>query len=390
MAEIDPLELARTLIRHPSITPAGESVLDVVEDRLKSLGFSCTRLVFEEEGETPVDNLYARYGNRKPNFCFAGHVDTVPPGDKSDWSLPPFDGVIKDDYLWGRGAVDMKGAIAAFIAAAARSTTNGKIPGSLSLLITSDEEGPAVNGTRKVLQWMREQGEVIDHCLVGEPTNPAEIGDMVKVGRRGSINCWLTVEGRQGHVAYPDRAQNPIPALMTKLLALSETSLDEGYEHFQPSSLQVTDIHIGNPAHNIIPARAVARFNVRFNPTWTGKSIEAWLRDRLDRLATSSGLSYHLKVVVSGEAFLTTDQAFISLIADSVETCTGRRPEFSTSGGTSDARFIKDYAPVVEFGLIGATMHQIDERVLLSDIDMLTDIYQHILDRYYITFGDAS
>ncbi|MEX6632817.1 succinyl-diaminopimelate desuccinylase [Hyphococcus lacteus] len=384
MTEIDPLSLARDLIRCPSVTPADAGALDVLERALSALGFTCTRLPFED-----VDNLFASIGTGEPHLCFAGHTDVVPPGDEGDWSAPPFDAIVHDGMLWGRGASDMKGAIAAFAAAASRAIKTGAVKGTLSFLITGDEEGPALHGTKKALNWLREQNISLSHCIVGEPSNPDAMGDMVKVGRRGSINCWLTVTGKQGHVAYPHRAQNPVPALMRKLLFLSETPLDAGYERFQPSSLQVTDIHIGNPAHNVIPAKATARFNIRFNPTWTGASIQEWLKDKLDHLANETGLAYELDCVVSGEAFLTTDTNFLNLIADCVEDKTGRRPELSTSGGTSDARFIKDYAPVAEFGLVGATMHQTDEHVAVSDITTLTEIYEALITKYYERFPAA-
>ena len=378
MNKIDPIELAQMLIRRPSVTPADEGALDVLSSALSGLGFSCTRLPFGE-----VDNLYAQFGQGRPNFCFAGHTDVVPPGDDAAWSSQPFAAELKNGLLWGRGAADMKAAIAAFVAAAARAIDQNNIDGAISLLITGDEEGPAINGTRKVLEWMRDNAINIDHCLVGEPSNPEQMGEMIKVGRRGSINCWLTVNGKQGHVAYPHRAANPIPPLLRKLLALSETSLDNGYERFDPSSLQITDIHIGNSAHNVIPAKAAARFNVRFNPNWTGQSIDEWLRKKLAVIASETGADFELETIVSGEAFLTTDTAFLNLIADCAEGETGRRPEFSTSGGTSDARFIKDYAPVAEFGLVGATMHQVDEHVAIDDIHQLTNIYAQILKRYF-------
>jgi len=387
MNDNDPIALTQALIRCRSVTPADSGAIGVVEAALSRLGFHCHRLRFEGDGAAPVDNLYARFGTAGRNLCFAGHTDVVPPGDEGDWRSPPFEAAIVDAHLIGRGAVDMKGAIAAFIAAAGRAISAGAVTGSLSFLITGDEEGEAVNGTRKVLKWMADNNETIDHCLVGEPTNLQALGDMIKVGRRGSINCWLTVIGRQGHVAYPDRAQNPIPALLKKLLALSETPLDEGYERFQPSSLQITDIHIGNPAHNVIPAKASARFNIRFNPNWTGASITAWLRKKLDATAADTGAEFELSPVVSGEAFLTTDDGFLSTIASAVETKTGIRPEFSTSGGTSDARFIKDMAPVAEFGLVGATMHQTDENTAVSDILLLSDIYEEIISSYFRKTG---
>ncbi|GJL90818.1 succinyl-diaminopimelate desuccinylase [Hyphococcus sp.] len=381
--EHDAVELARALIRCPSVTPADEGALDILQSALSSMGFICTRLPFED-----IDNLYAEIGEGSPHLCFAGHTDVVPPGAADEWTSPPFGAELIDGSLWGRGAADMKGAIAAFTAAAARALKAGANKGKLSFLITGDEEAKGVNGTVRVLQWMRDQNINIDHCLVGEPSNPDAIGDMIKVGRRGSINCWLTVTGKQGHVAYPHRAQNPIPSLMRQLLMLSETPLDEGYERFQPSSLQVTDIHIGNPAHNVIPGKASARFNIRFNPNWTGASVQNWLREKLDSVAKGIDASYVLDCVVSGEAFLTTDEAFLTLLSDCIETKTGRRPELSTSGGTSDARFIKDYAPVAEFGLVGATMHQIDEHVSVADIAMLTDIYEAIIGEYFARFGD--
>lgn len=377
-----PIDLARALIRRPSVTPLDAGALDVLEAALSPMGFRCTRLPFED-----VDNLYAEIGEGGPHLCFAGHTDVVPPGDEAEWTSPPFDGEVRDGKLWGRGAADMKGAVAAFACAAARALKAGAVKGRLSFLITGDEEGKGVNGTVKVLQWLREQGVEIHHCLVGEPSNPDAMGDMIKVGRRGSINCWLTVAGKQGHVAYPHRAKNPIPALMKKLLHLSETPLDEGYERFQPSNLEVTDIHIGNPAHNVIPAKATARFNIRFNPTWTGASIQDWLKAQIEPIAKETGATYSLDCVVSGEAFLTTDMKFLALLSSCIEEKTGRKPEYSTSGGTSDARFIKDYAPVAEFGLVGATMHQTDEHVDVSDVDLLADIYEALVARYYLTFA---
>lgn len=383
MSDIDPLELARAMIRRPSVTPLDEGALDIVEASLAALGFSCTRLRFEDPEAAPVDNLYARYGADGPNFCFAGHTDVVPAGDESAWSSPPFGAEVRDGKLWGRGAADMKSAIAAFISAAARCIGAGAFRGSISLLVTGDEEGVAINGTRKALNWLIERGEKIDHCLIGEPSSAEKLGDMIKVGRRGSINCVLTVKGRQGHVAYPDRANNPIPALLRKLLALSESPLDAGYDRFQPSILQITDIHVGNPAHNVIPASASARFNIRFNPNWTGAAIEAWIRQKLEALAAETGARYELSARASGDAFLTTDDAFLELIAGCIERRAGRRPEFSTSGGTSDARYIKDIAPVAEFGLVGATIHQVDEHIEVADIETLTDIYADILACYF-------
>lgn len=378
MSRIDPVTLARALVKRPSVTPVDAGALDLLEEALRPLGFECTRLTFEESGEPSVENLYARRGDGAPHFCFAGHTDVVPPGPEAAWTSPPFSGDIRDGQLWGRGAADMKGAIAAFIAAADRIICADAAPGAISLLITGDEEGPAVNGTRKVLAWLAERGEHIDHCLVGEPSGVAMLGDTIKVGRRGSLNGWVTAIGRQGHVAYPERGENPIPALMRLLAALS-APLDEGYARFQPSNLEVTDLAVGNSAPNVIPQTATARFNVRFNPNWTGAALDAHLRARLD----AAGAPYELKTIVSGEAFLTEDRAFIDLVADVVEKHVGRRPELSTTGGTSDARFIKDYAPVAELGLVGATIHQIDERASLTDIATLADIYADILAAYF-------
>jgi succinyl-diaminopimelate desuccinylase len=283
----------------------------------------------------------------------------------------------------------MKGGIAAFVAAAER--LGAKRPNaSIALIITGDEEGPAINGTRRILEWMAANGERIDHCLVGEPSSSEKLGDMIKVGRRGSMNCWLTVHGAQGHVAYPHRARNPIPALLKKLLTLSETPLDEGYPNFQPSSLQITDIHVGNPAANVIPARATARFNVRFNPTWTGASLEAWLRARLDEAANAAGVAYDLSAICSGEAFLTTDESFLAIVEEVIAAKTGAPPERSTTGGTSDARFIRFVAPVVEFGLVGQSIHKVDEHAAVADIFTLTDIYEAILDRYFASAGSPA
>jgi succinyl-diaminopimelate desuccinylase len=388
MAKIDPIELTKALIRRPSVTPRDEGALDVLQSALTTIGFKCRRLKFEESGTDPVDNLFARWGKGDPAFGFAGHTDVVPPGDPGQWATPPFEPALIEGVLHGRGAADMKGAIAAFAAAAERAIE--KTPkGSIVLLITGDEEGPALNGTRKLLKWMQGEGVRISHCLVGEPSSSELLGDMIKVGRRGSTNCWLTVFGEQGHVAYPDRARNPIPALLKKLLTLSETPLDDGYDRFQPSSLQVTDIHVGNPAANVIPARATARFNVRFNPTWTGASLEAHLREKLDEAARETGASYELTAVCSGDAFLTTDAPFLDLVSGVIRDRTGRTPERSTTGGTSDARFIKDVAPVCEFGLVGKTIHQVNEGTRIEDIPALATIYETILDRYFAVFGGA-
>ncbi len=386
MANIDPVELTKALVRRPSVTPKDEGALDILEARLTQIGFSCRRMIFADPGTEPVDNLYARWGTVEPVFCFAGHTDVVPAGDPDDWTSPPFEPTTRNGAVYGRGAADMKGSIAAFAAAAERVIAR-KPKGSIVFLITGDEEGPAHNGTKKVLGWMAEAGERISHCIVGEPSSSEVLGDMIKVGRRGSTNCWLTVFGAQGHVAYPSRANNPIPALLKKLLTLSETPLDDGYDRFQPSSLQITDIHVGNPAANVIPAKATARFNIRFNPNWTGASLEAFLRSKLDEVARDAGVQYELSAVCSGDAFLTTDAAFLDLVSGVIKEKTGIRPAHSTTGGTSDARFIKNVAPVCEFGLVGKTIHQIDEHAGVNDILALADVYEAMLDRYFSTFG---
>lgn len=389
MARIDPVELARALVRRASVTPKDDGALDLVERALAEIGFSVRRMRFSEAGSDDIDNLYARWGEGDPVFCFAGHTDVVPAGDDAAWSHPPFAAEVRGGVLWGRGAADMKGAIAAFAAAAERII--GRSPqGSIVLLITGDEEGPAINGTKKLLRWMAERGDRISHCLVGEPSSSEALGDTIKIGRRGSTNCWLTAFGAQGHVAYPSRAANPIPALLKMLLALDEATLDEGYDRFQPSCLQITDLQVGNPAANVIPAKASARFNVRFNPHWTGTRLESHLRAILDAAARDGGIRYELTAVCSGDAFLTTDAPFLDLVSGAIEQRTGRRPERSTTGGTSDARFIKDYAPVAEFGLVGKTIHKIDEHAPVSDILALADIYETILGRYFAAFARSS
>ena len=374
-----PLALARALIRCESVTPADGGALDVLQKALQMLGFTCHRLPFEEPGTARVDNLYARRGEGRPNFCFAGHTDVVPTGDRAGWTREPFAARVDDGVLYGRGASDMKGAIAAFVAAVARFGTAGTGPGSISLLITGDEEGPAVNGTRKVLDWLADHGETLDVCLVGEPTNPDEVGEMVKIGRRGSLNGTLRVAGRQGHVAYPALADNPLPRLVALLDALLALELDEGTDHFQPSRLELTSIDVGNEATNVIPGAASARFNVRFNDRHTGASLERTLRACLD----ATGEPYELATEVSGEAFVTPPGPLSTIIVDSVADVTGMTPTLSTTGGTSDARFIKDHCPVAEFGLIGRTMHRIDECVPVEAIERLADIYLGVLERYF-------
>jgi succinyl-diaminopimelate desuccinylase len=378
----DPLPLAQALIRCPSVTPDDAGAIALLEQAAARLGFASHRLVFTDPDSPDITNLYARMGRHGPTLCFAGHTDVVPPG--SGWSQDPFAAEVVDGVLYGRGANDMKSAIAAFVAAAARckEAAGGSLPGSLALLITGDEEGPAVNGTVKVLSWLRDQGETLDACLVGEPTNPQALGDMIKIGRRGSLNGRLTAWGTQGHVAYPDRADNPIPRLISLIQALTDTPLDGGNAHFQASNLEVTSIDVGNSATNVIPAKAEACFNVRFNSDWSGASLEQHLRQRLAEACPDSGL-WDLKVVVSGESFLTQPGPFVALVAEAVQAETGRAPELSTSGGTSDARFIKDACPVLEFGLVGRTMHKANESCTLDELESLTRIYEKVISGFF-------
>lgn len=367
--------LARDLIRLESVTPDKGDTLDLLQSRLEALGFVCHRMTFEEAGTDPVPNLYARLGTDAPNLCFAGHTDVVPAGATDDWTVAPFSGAVKNGQLWGRGAADMKGAIAAFVVAVEQFLNTHERKGSLSLLITGDEEGPSINGTRKVLDWLKDRGETLDYCVVGEPTNPHEMGDMIKIGRRGSLHGVLKVVGTQGHVAYPHRAHNPIPDLVALCAALVADPLDAGNDHFQPSNLEIINLHVGNITQNIIPAEAEARFNVRFSSEYTPESLKQELTGRLD----SVGPDYDIDWWVSGDSFLTPPGLLSDTVQKAVERQTGRKPELSTTGGTSDARFIKDFCPVVEFGLIGETMHKVDEHVATADIDTLTAIYVDII-----------
>ena len=380
-AALDPAELAARLIRRPSVTPKDEGALDIVAGTLEGLGFICHRLVFAEGGSDPIHNLYARRGEGSPNLCFAGHTDVVPAGAPDAWSFDPFSGAVRDGDLCGRGAVDMKGAIAAFIAAAQRylDRRSGGGYGSISLLITGDEEGAAINGTKKVLEWLAGRGETLDACVVGEPTSAAVLGDMIKIGRRGSLTGRLTAHGVQGHTAYPHLADNAAHRLIAMLHALTTIELDQGSEHFQPSTLQISTIDIANPASNVIPASAKAVFNIRFNDRWTGQTLKRWLAERLDTV----GGNYTLDVTVGGESFLVPPGAIGGRLAEAIRQVTGRTPKFSTTGGTSDARFIQACCPVAEFGLVGQTMHKVDERVALADLAALTEIYENLLGLFF-------
>ena len=364
------LPLAQALIRCASVTPADQGAQAVLAGALYNLGFTVTHLPF---GTT--QNLFARIGTQPPHFCFAGHTDVVPPGE--GWRHPPFEAVVEDGRLYGRGACDMKGAIAAFAAAAARHLANGPPRGSISLLITGDEEGPATDGTVRVLEWMEANGHLPDACLVGEPTNPSEIGEILKIGRRGSLNVTITVPGIQGHVAYPHRAENPVHKLVAILGELTGQALDQGTAAFEPSALQVTSVDVGNPAVNIIPAQATARLNIRFNPLHTGAGLAGWVAEVAGRHSPRAQVATRL----SGEAFL-TGRALGERLAGIVERVSGRRPKLDTGGGTSDARFIARTTPVAEFGLVGATLHQVDENVAVADLLSLTDIYEAILQDF--------
>lgn len=379
----EPLDLARALVRCQSVTPEEGGALALLGDVLAAAGFEVHRLTFTEPGTAPVANLYARYGDASPVLLLAGHTDVVPPGDAARWRHPPFGAVVEDGTLYGRGAVDMKGGLACLVAAALRLVARRPdLPGSVAFLVTGDEEGPAVNGTPKLLAWARERGERFDHCLLGEPTNPEHLGDMIKVGRRGSLTGRLTVRGRQGHVAYPHLAENPIPRLLRLLAALAAEPLDAGTARFDPSNLEVVGVDVGNPSPNVIPGEARAVFNIRFNDLWSPDTLAAEIRRRLADVR--DGGDYALGFdPTNAVAFLSPHDRFIDLVAASVEAETGRRPALSTTGGTSDARFIKEHCPVAEFGLVGQTMHAVDERVAVADLSRLTAIYERVLDGYF-------
>lgn len=380
----DPITIARDLLRCPSVTPQEGGALSFLEKVLSDVGFAVHRVIFSEPGADDVENLYARIGAAAPHLVFAGHTDVVPPGDESRWRHPPFAGKIADDVLFGRGAVDMKGAIACQLAAVLDylAANGGKPKGSISFLITGDEEGIAVNGTVKLLRWAAARGEEFDHCILGEPTNPQHLGDMVKIGRRGSLNGTLVVTGTQGHVAYPALADNPVRRIVAIMAAVMAEPLDGGSAHFDPSNLEFTSVDVGNNIVNVIPSEARARFNIRFNDHHTQASLKTLIETRA-RAAAQGG---HFRIEwepSNADVFLTAPGPFVDLIAGTIAEVTGRQPELSTSGGTSDARFIKDYCPVVEFGLVNATMHKIDECVATTDLLALTAIYRRILDRYF-------
>ncbi len=384
MQTFNELQLAKELIRYPSVTPIDAGVMKFLEKKLKKLGFKTKILEFKEKNTKPVKNLYARLGSKGPNFCYAGHLDVVPAGNLKDWTVNPFRPSIKKGHLIGRGANDMKSSIAAFVSAISIFIKNNKkFNGSISLLITGDEEGVAINGTKKVVEYLKKRKEKIDFCLVGEPTNPNKLGEMIKIGRRGSMNGRLSVIGIQGHVAYPHRANNPSTALVQILKELKEIKFDKGTKNFQPTNLEVTKINIDNTADNVIPGLANATFNIRFNNKHSSNSIKTKINKILKKICHKNKSNYKIEYSVSGEAFLTKPNQTTYMIQDIIKKITKIKPELSTTGGTSDARFIRKIAPCLEFGLVGKTMHKVDEAVSLSDLKKLTLIYSNILKNYF-------
>ena len=380
----DPVAFARELLRCPSVTPAEGGALAWLAQALTGAGFDVHRVTFSEPGTADIDNLYARIGTQAPHLVLAGHTDVVPPGDESKWSYPPFAAEIAGGVLYGRGAVDMKGAIACKLAAVLDhlAAHGGPPKGSISFLIAGDEEGIAVNGTIKLLKWAAARGEKFDHCLLGEPTNPAALGDMIKIGRRGSINGTLTVAGTQGHVAYPELADNPVRGIVALIGALTAEPLDAGSAHFDPSNIEFTSVDVGNTTVNIIPAEARARFNIRYNDAHTRDSVKATIERRAAAAAGKTRWRIDWEPS-NADVFVTEPGPFVDLVAAAIADVTGRKPALSTSGGTSDARFIKDYCPVIEFGLANSTMHKVDERVPTADLVALTAIYRQVLERYF-------
>jgi succinyl-diaminopimelate desuccinylase len=381
----DALSIVRDLVRCPSVTPADAGALGVLERLLGDAGFDIHRVTFSEPGAADIDNLYARIGTEAPHIVFAGHTDVVPPGDEAAWTLAPFAGEVKDGMLYGRGTVDMKGGIACSVASVLQylAANGGKPKGSISFLITGDEEDIAVNGTIKLLKWAAERGEKFDHCVLGEPSNVAELGDCIKVGRRGSLSGTLIVDGTQGHVAYPDRASNPLPDISALITAIDGEPLDHGNAHFQPSNLEFVSIDVGNRAWNVIPAQAKARFNIRYNDHHTQDSLKELVEARATK-AAGNRIRQRIEWEPSNSnVFITKPGPFTELVAEAIQEVTGRKPDLNTGGGTSDARFISHYCPVLEFGLVGQTMHQVDERVAVNDLERLTKIYRGVLDRYF-------
>ena len=384
MATINELQLAKELIKFPTVTPVDAGIMKFLEKKLKTLGFKTKILEFREKDSKPVKNLYARLGNKGPNFCYAGHLDVVPAGNLKDWTVNPFKPSVKKGYLIGRGANDMKSSIAAFVSAVSNFVANKRdFNGSISLLITGDEEGVAINGTKKVVEYLKKKKEKIDFCLVGEPTNPNKLGEMIKIGRRGSMTGRLSIIGIQGHVAYPNRANNPSTALVQILKELKEIKFDNGTKDFQPTNLEITKINIDNFADNVIPGLANAKFNIRFNNKHSSNSIKKKINKIIKNISKKNKSKFKIDYSVSGEAFLTKPNNTTYMIQDIIKKVTKIKPKLSTTGGTSDARFIRKIAPCLEFGLVGKTMHKVDEAVSLSDLKKLTLIYSIILKNYF-------
>jgi succinyl-diaminopimelate desuccinylase len=384
MKNFDELQLSKDLISFPSVTPIDAGAINYIAKKLKQLKFSCKILEFKDKKNPPIKNLYARLGNKQPNFCYAGHTDVVPPGNLNDWTVNPFKPIVKNKHLIGRGANDMKSSIACFIAAVSNFLkTNKKINGSISFLITGDEEGQAVNGTKKVVDYLIKKKEKINFCIVGEPTNPTKLGEMIKIGRRGSLSCMLEILGSQGHVAYPHLSKNPINTLIAICNKLKEKPLDKGNKHFQSSNLEFTAINVDNQAHNVIPARAKTQFNIRYNNYHTSVSLKKRITSVVKSICKKNRTKYKLNFLVTGESFLTKPGSTIYMAKKIIKKITKINPIFSTTGGTSDARFIKKIAPCLEFGLVNKTMHRVDECVSISDLKKLTKIYQNILIEYF-------
>ena len=383
MVSINELKLAKDLIKFPSITPKDAGAINFLSGQLKSLGFSCRILEFKDKKSKPIKNLYARIGKKSPNLCYAGHTDVVPPGNIKDWTVNPFKPSVKKNYLIGRGANDMKSSIACFVSAVSKFLKKGKFNGSISFLITGDEEGLAINGTKKVVDYLKKRKEKIDFCIVGEPTNPNKLGEMIKIGRRGSLSGKIIIYGTQGHVAYPHLSNNPINTLVSICKRLKEKQLDKGNKNFQPSNLEFTALNVENKAHNVIPSRAKARFNIRYNNFHNAKTLKKRILSVVKNICTSSKCKFKIEFIANGDSFLTKPEKTIFMAKKIIKKITKITPKFSTTGGTSDARFIRKIAPCLEFGLVNKTMHKVDECVSLSDLKKLTKIYHSILEDYF-------
>jgi succinyl-diaminopimelate desuccinylase len=383
MANFNELKLAKDLIRFPSITPKDAGAINFLSKQLKALGFNCKILEFKDKKSKPIKNLYARLGNKNPNLCYAGHTDVVPPGNIKDWTVDPFKPSIKKNHLIGRGANDMKSSIACFISAVNKFLKKGKFNGSISFLITGDEEGLAINGTKKVVDYLKKRNEKIDFCIVGEPTNPNKLGEMIKIGRRGSLTGKIEISGTQGHVAYPHLSNNPINTLISICKKLKGKKLDKGNKNFQPSNLEFTAINVDNKAHNVIPARAKAQFNVRYNNFHNASTLKKKISSAVKNVCKKNKCKFNIEFIANGDSFLTKPEKTIFMAKKIIKKVTKITPKFSTTGGTSDARFIRKIAPCLEFGLVNKTMHKVDECVSLSDLKKLTKIYQNILEDYF-------